>query len=240
MNILIPMAGLGTRFPIDIYKKPKPLIEINSIPMILRAIQSLDLDGTYLFIIRKSEFSEELKKHLNSIENKTHIEEIDYSTEGPASSSLILSNFINSNEELIIANCDQIMEWDSKVFLHNARLYDGLIVTYYANTNKNSYAKLNHIGQVVEIREKEVISSTSLNGIHYWKQGSLFVQSAKEMISVNDRARNGEFYIGPTYNYLIKKRYNIGVYHIPNEMHHAVGDPDDYDKFIKYEKNKTK
>jgi choline kinase len=66
MNILIPMAGLGSRFPKEKFKT-KPLIEINSIPMIIRAVESLDLDGDHLFVIRKSEFSVEIKSVIKNI-----------------------------------------------------------------------------------------------------------------------------------------------------------------------------
>jgi UDP-N-acetylglucosamine diphosphorylase / glucose-1-phosphate thymidylyltransferase / UDP-N-acetylgalactosamine diphosphorylase / glucosamine-1-phosphate N-acetyltransferase / galactosamine-1-phosphate N-acetyltransferase len=239
MNILIPMAGLGSRFPKEKFKKPKPLIEINSVPMIIRAVESLDLDGDHFFVIRKSEFSIEIKSIIMSIKKNTNVIEIDYQTEGPADTALLFSDQINSDKELIIANCDQIMEWNSKNFLHNVRQYDGAVVTYFATTAKNSYARLNKFGEVVEIKEKEVISTTSLNGIHYWKKGSEFVKSVKEMMQANDRSKNGEFYIGPSYNYMIKNGLRIGVFHIPSEMHHAVGDPEDLLKFIKYENNRT-
>jgi len=176
---------------------------------------------------------------INSIPRKTSILEIDYLTSGPASTALLLSDLINTSQELVIANCDQIMEWNSHTFLHNARLYDGAVVTYYATTNKNSYAKLDINGAVTEIREKEVISTTSLNGIHYWKKGSDFVKSAMAMINADDMVNNGEFYIGPSYNYMIKQGLSVGIFHIPNEMHHAVGVPEDLERFIKYENNKT-
>jgi dTDP-glucose pyrophosphorylase len=239
MNILIPMAGLGSRFPREKFKKTKPLIEINSVPMIIRSVESLDLKGNYLFVIRKDEFSSELKSIIKNIQKNTDVIEIDYQTSGPASTALLFSERINSNEELVIANCDQIMQWNSKNFLHNARQYDGAIVTYHATTNKNSYARLNKFGEVIEIKEKEVISTTSLNGIHYWKRGSDFVNSANKMILVNDKAKNGEYYIGPSYNYMIKDGLTVGIFHIPNEMHHAVGDPEDLIKFINYENNRN-
>ena len=233
------MAGLGTRFPRDQFEKPKPLISINSEPMIARAISSLDIDGTYHFVIQAGDYSDELRSVINNINKETNIVEIDYLTDGPAQTALLMSDVINSNQELVIANCDQIMEWSGEIFLHNARLYDGAVVTYYATTDKNSYAKLDINGDVVEIREKEVISTTSLNGIHYWKKGSYFVSSVMDMINANDRAINGEFYIGPSFNYMIKKGLRVGSYHIPNEMHHAVGDPEDLLRFIRYENNKA-
>ena len=219
MNILIPMAGLGSRFPSHTYPMPKPLIEVNGEPMISKAIKSLNLDGNYFFVIAKNQFTSLV--------------------EGPANSALLFRDQINSNEELVIANCDQIMEWNSENFLHNVRLYDGAVVTYHTDTDKNSYARLDKNGLVVEIREKEVISNVSLNGIHYWKKGSHFVNSADKMMELQDRAPNGEFYIGPTYNHMIRQGLKVGIYHIPNEQHHPVGIPDDLKKYLEHEKTKS-
>jgi hypothetical protein len=164
---------------------------------------------------------------------------IDYVTQGPASSALLFKDQINNSDELVIANCDQIMEWTSSRFLDYVRHYDGAVVTYHADTDKNSYARVNKEGLVQEIREKQVISNISLNGIHYWQQGQYFVSSAEAMIQANDRAPNGEFYIGPSYNYMVKAEKTVGIYHIPNQFHHPVGVPDDLDKFIRYENSKT-
>ena len=223
MNILIPMAGLGSRFPSHTYPMPKPLIEVNGEPMISKAIKSLNLDGNYFFVIAKNQFTSLVEETITAIKPSSKFIEIDYITEGPANSALLFRDQINTGEELVIANCDQIMEWNSENFLHNVRLYDGAVVTYHTDTDKNSYARLDKNGLVVEIREKEVISNVSLNGIHYWKKGSHFVNSADKMMELQDRAPNGEFYIGPTYNHMIRQGLKVGIYHIPNEQHHPVG-----------------
>ena len=240
MKILIPMAGLGSRFPSHLYPMPKPLISVNGEPMISRAVKSLNLKGQYLFVIAKNNFSELVKETISSIHPDTEFIEIDYVTEGPAVSALLFKALINNEKELVIANCDQIMEWNSEKFLLNARLNDGCVVTYHTDTEKNSYAKIDDCEQVTEIREKEVISNVSLNGIHYWKKGKYFVESAEKMIEAQDRAPNGEFYIAPTYNYMIQKNQTVGIYHIPNQMHHAVGVPKDLEDYLEYEKSKTK
>lgn len=234
MNVLIPMAGLGSRFPSHQYSMPKPLIEVRGKPMIAMAIDSLDLDGKYFFVIAKNKFTSLVKDTIRAILPKnSEFIEIDYLTEGPAASALLFKDKINNQEELVIANCDQIMEWNSKNFIHNIRLYDGAVVTYHTDTTKNSYARLDTRGFVTEIREKEVISNVSLNGIHYWKQGKFFVDSAEKMIEMEDRAPNGEFYIGPTYNYMIKHGLKVGVYHIPNQQHNPVGVPEDLEIYLK-------
>ena len=235
MNIVIPMAGEGTRFPRDTYKIPKPLIEINGVPMIQRAIHSLGLVGTYHFIIRKDSYYDQVCTLLHSIYPSSKIISVEETTEGPASSCLLFRDFINNEEELVIANCDQIMWWDPELFLTTARYYkyDGLIVTYTTTTPKNSYARIDRNGLVQEVKEKEVISDISLNGIHYWRKGKYFVQSAESMINCNDRAPNGEFYVGPTYNYMIKSGLKVGIHHIPNSQHNAVGVPEDLNSFLK-------
>ena len=108
------------------------------------------------------------------------------------------------------------------------------MVTYHSDTKKNSYASVDQEGYVTAVKEKEVISNISLNGIHYWKKGKYFIESAVEMINSQDRANNGEFYIGPTYNYMIKKGLKVGIHHIPNQQHHPIGVPEDLKKYIEY------
>jgi len=234
MNILIPMAGEGTRFPRDTYKVPKPLIDINGMPMIQVALQSLGLVGTYHFVIRKDSYYDQVCHLLHAIFPNSKIISVDETTSGPASSCLLFRDYINNENELVIANCDQIMWWDPNLFLNTARYYryDGLVVTYTTSTPKNSYAKIDKMGFVQEIKEKEVISDVSLNGIHYWRKGKYFVQSAESMIECNDTAPNGEFYVGPTYNYMVKQGLKVGIHHIPNYQHNPVGVPEDLNSFL--------
>jgi NDP-sugar pyrophosphorylase family protein len=235
INIVIPMAGEGTRFPKDQYL-PKPLIDVNGKPMIVRAIESLNIDAQYHFVIRRNEYILIIEDIISRTVHNPRFVEVTQTTRGPASSVLLFKDKINNDDELITANCDQIMEWSSLTFFHNVRLYDGAVVTYYSDTDKNSYAQLDRKGLVKQIREKEVISNVSLNGIHYWKKGKHFVRSAEAMIAANDQAPNGEFYIGPSYNYMINEGLNVGIYHIPNEQHHAVGVPVDLERFLKHDK----
>jgi len=243
MNILIPMAGLGTRFKRSRFKKSKPLIDIYGKPMIQHAVESFNsLEAKFTFVIRdlKDKDTEKLVKTLNEICHCPNIKIIDELTSGPATTCLLMKEFINNDEELLIANCDQIMFWDFNKFLHYVRHpdIDGAIVTYTTSTPKNSYAKINQFGNVLKIKEKVVISDISLNGIHYWKHGSDFVDSASEMIEKKDFAPNGEFYVGPTYNYLIDKGKKIVIYHVANYQHNAVGEPADLEEFLrKYYEN---
>ena len=232
MNILIPMAGLGSRFPN--YKLPKPLIDVNGMPMVKAAVQTLGLDGKFIFIVRNCHIKEfRIDKVLTSFCN-CEIINVEDLTKGPACTALLAKSLINNDSPLVIANCDQIMKWDSLIFQSFCHNYphDGFLVTYYSKTEKNSYVRLGYDGFVKEVKEKEVISNVSTNGIHFWKKGSLFVSSAEEMILNNETAPNGEFYIAPSYNRMIKNNHKIGIYHIPNSQHWAIGTEQDLENYL--------
>lgn len=235
MYVVVPLAGRGSRFSSCGYNIPKPLIDINGKPMIVRMIETLGLDGKYVFVVRTDAHSEALKQVIIEVLPSAKIVEIDFFTEGPASSAYLAKDHVSPDEELVIANCDQLMSWDSEMFLLNARQYDGAVVTYFSETTKNSYASVNRFGLVKLIKEKEVISNISLNGVHYWSKAHLFFDSVVEMVDAQARAPNGEFYVGPSYNFLITKGYRIGIYHIPNEYHHPVGVPEDLVRFVENE-----
>jgi len=235
LQVLIPLAGEGKRFSDLGFKTPKPLISIQGEPMIKICIDSLALgDVFYHFVIRKSSEQDLLTDLLKKICKTVTVSTVHETTAGPAMSCLVPIFDLDLEKPLVIANCDQIMKWDSQRFLdycyNNGA--DGTIVTYESNVPHNSYAKLDNRGFVTCVREKEVISNVSLNGIHFWKKASLFLKSACKMISENDRALNGEFYVGPTYNHMIEAGYTVKNYHLGPGQHWPVGIPSDLERYL--------
>ena len=96
----------------------------------------------------------------------------------------------------------------------------------------------------MKFREKKPISDLALIGLHYWKKGSDFVNSSREMIFKNEMQVN-EFYIAPTYNYLISKGKKITNYHLNDNQYHSLGTPKDLHVYLvkkkefSYDKPKT-
>ena len=156
---------------------------------------------------------------------------MDKITEGPACIALVAKEYIDNDEPLIIVNCDQVI-WDfNSKYLEdfaNVTQADGFLGCFLSSSKKNSYIKVDPNGEVVEVREKIVMSNLATNGLHYWKNGSLFVQSAEEMIARND-CYNGEFYIAPTYNYMIKNGKKVLPYFF--NLHFPIGVPEDLEKY---------
>jgi len=232
LNILIPMAGAGTRFKEAGYIFPKPLIEIDNKPMIQWVIESLKLEGNYIFIVQKHH---QEKYNINSVlkilKPNCKIIELDHITEGAACTTLLAKKFINSGNPLIIANSDQYILWNSikSMYNFNSKKIDGGILTFEAIHPKWSYAKVDKNNLVSEVAEKKVISKNATVGVYYWKKGSDYVKYAESMIKKNLRIKN-EFYVCPVYNEAIREKKKIIIDKV-KEMH-GLGTPDDLNNFI--------
>ena len=226
---MIPSAGAGSRFK-HIYDEPKPYIKVNNLPMVVLAVQTLGIQGTYHYILPKHGHNPVIEKYLNYHTPGCTYFELDYVTEGAVQSVLLIEDQINNDEELIIANCDQVMHWDVVKVLQDLRQYDAGLVTINSNEPKHSYAKVED-GLVTEVVEKKVISDIALTGIHYWKRGSDFVASAKKLIADDNRSLN-EFYISTTYNYLIQQGLKVGNHLLGNDGISFIGTPEDLDAYL--------
>lgn len=180
MNILIPMAGAGSRFEVAGYTFPKPLIDVNGKPMIQLVVNNINITGNYIFIVQKSHRQKyNLDSFLNLIAPNCKIIEIDHVTQGAACTTLLAKELINNNEPLFIANSDQFVEWSSSVFLEdmNKTNADAGIVTFEAIHPKWSFAKIDENEIVTEVAEKNPISNNATVGYYYWKHGSDYVLS---------------------------------------------------------------
>ncbi|EBH4268825.1 lipopolysaccharide biosynthesis protein, partial [Campylobacter jejuni] len=230
MNIVIPMAGLGSRFAKAGFDKPKPFIDVLDKPMIVRVLENLKYkDARYILIARKEHLTKE-KKLVDEIKNNFNVEfiPIDKLTEGTACTVLYARKYINNDMPLMIANSDQIVDINIADFINDSfkRGLDGSILTFI-DKEKNpkwSFAKLNN-DLVVEVKEKEAISEFATVGIYFFNKGKIFVESAIDMIIENDRVNN-EFYTCPVYNYAIKSGAKIGIYNIDFSKMHGIGTPE--------------
>ena len=232
INILIPMAGLGNRFKKRGFKTIKPLIDVNGKTMIRTSIDSLNILGRYIFIIRDTEYTEKLKLELLRIKPHCKIIVIDYLTEGSASSCYLAKEYINNDKELIITNCDQFLEWDPKNFLKLSKNYDCNVLTYNSNEPKNSFVKVNDSGKVEQILEKTPISNNALVGVHYFKKGSMFVDNC-EIIKEKNIKIKGEYYLSTVCNQMIND-FKVGYTPLRDgEYYHSLGTPTDYFLFLK-------
>jgi HAD superfamily hydrolase (TIGR01509 family) len=236
LNVLIPMAGAGSRFTQAGYTFPKPLIDVNGKPMIQVVVDNLGLDANYIFVVQKEHREKyNLDTMLNLIVPNCKIIDIDTITEGAACTALLAKEYINNSSPLFFANSDQFVEWDQVEFMYNMQETnsDGGIVTFKATHPKWSFAKLNDTGIVTEVAEKNPISDNATVGYYYWKHGSDFVKYAEQMIKRDIRVNN-EFYVCPVFNQAIEDGKIIRVYQAKKMW--GLGTPEDLENFIKVNK----
>ena len=214
LNIVVPMAGLGSRFQKAGYTIPKPLIPVNGVPMIQVVIKNLTpaQEHRFIFIVQKEQIEKyELDKKLKDFAPNSVIIPITYLTEGQASTALLAEGYINNDDPIMCANCDQFIDFDINDYLKKMddENLDGLIMTM------------------------KVISEDATVGIFNFVKGSDFVKYTKMMIADNLRVNN-EFYICPVYNYLVKDNKRIGIYPIGKEFDgmYGLGTPKDLEIFL--------
>ena len=238
INIVIPMAGLGSRFSKAGFEKPKPFIDVNGKPMIQRVLDNLFIPNAHFILLAREDHIEKHSNFFDDIKDNysAKIFPISELTQGTACTVLLARKLIRNDIPLVIANSDQIVDIDFINFIEDAssRNLDGSILTFN-NPERNpkwSFAKLNEENYVSEVKEKEAISDYATVGIYYFKKGIDFIESSIDMILRQDTV-NGEYYTCPVYNYLIKNEKKIGIYNIKESQMHGIGTPEDLDKYLK-------
>lgn len=228
------MAGFGSRF--KDFLDPKPFIEIQGKRMIERVIDNLnpinsDIEKRFILVCRREHYI----KYKDIIDNlkatKIEILLVDFVPSGTLCSVINAIDLINTNEEIVIANSDQIIDDSIDDFIKFSRKYDGCLMTFSDNDPKWSYVSIDENNMVNSVVEKKVVSNFANVGIFYFKRGDSFCDSAIDMIKANETLNN-EFYVAPVYNYLIKKGNQISYYNIEKDKMHGLGIPEDLDKYI--------
>ncbi|HEY6896847.1 MAG TPA: glycosyltransferase family 2 protein [Rhodocyclaceae bacterium] len=239
LNIVLPIAGRGSRFAAVGYEVPKPLIPVRGVPMIELVVDNLRPQRAHRFIFLA------LQEHIERWDIAARLEHIapgctvipvNQVTEGAACTVLLARDEINNAMPLMIANTDQYIATDLEAYLSQASAAgcDGMIMTFTADHPKWSYVRKDSRDQVVEVVEKQVISDEATVGIYNFSRGTDFVSAADAMIANNLRV-NGEFYVAPTYNQLIGEGACIRSFRIPPEGEgmFGLGTPEDLEAFLR-------
>jgi dTDP-glucose pyrophosphorylase len=226
------MAGAGSRFQQAGYTFPKPLIEVDGKPMIQVVVDNLNVDANFIFVVQKEHREKyNLDTMLNLITPNCKIVEVDGLTEGAACTTLLAKEYIDNDAPLLMANSDQFLVWDSNEFMYKMieQRVDGGIVTFTSTHPKWSFAKVNEIGDVVEVAEKNPISNIATVGVYYWSKGSDYVKYTEQMIEKNIRV-NGEFYVCPVFNEAIGDDRIIRTFNIDKMW--GLGTPEDLKYYL--------
>lgn len=241
LNIVLPIAGRGSRFAAAGYAQPKPLIPVRGKPMIELVVENLRPARAHrvIFVALREHLERwDIGSVLRRIAPGCAIVPVDAVTEGAACTVLLAEALIDNGDPLMIANTDQFVVVDLDRYLAQSgdaggEGCDGLIMTFAASDPKWSYVRKDGEGRIVEVVEKQVVSNEATVGIYNFRRGGDFVRAAKSMVAQDLRV-NGEFYVAPTYNQLIREGALIRSYAIDGEGvgMHGLGTPEDLQRFL--------
>ncbi|BDC78587.1 MULTISPECIES: glycosyltransferase family 2 protein [Pseudomonadaceae] len=238
LQIIVPMAGAGSRFAVAGFKDPKPLIPVHGVAMIKVVIDNLTpaCDHKFIFICQAKHVAEYgLQQKLREWAPGCEIVELDGLTEGAACTVYAAKQVINPTQPVMIANSDQYVDMDINAYLQAMQdaQADGLIMTMKASDAKWSYVGFGEDGLITRVVEKEVISDEATVGIYNFRSGQQLIDAIESMFEKDLRV-NGEFYVAPAYNELIDQQAKVIHYSIGSEGNgmYGLGIPADLELFL--------
>ena len=235
MNIVITMAGLGKRFKEAGYNEPKYMINVKGKTLFEWSMESLkgfmDENSKFFFIVRKEDDSRGFIKDKMQCLGVSEVEiiELNELTDGQATTAMCAAKVWNKEDELLIYNIDTYVE---EYEMNKEQISgDGFIPCFHAEGDHWSFVKLNENGDATEIREKKRISDNCTLGAYYFKTCKLYEDLYNEYYSENKNLENGEKYIAPLYNQLLKDGGTIRISIIDKNKVHVLGTPKELEEF---------
>ncbi len=237
MQVVIPLAGRGSRFEEKGYTFPKPLIEIGNRSMIEMVLENMQLpgDAQVTFICRAEHLTRfHLDDVLRLLAPGCRVIALQNETAGALCSVLLAIDQIAPEKEVLIANGDQLFSTSLAPYYEACRApeVDGCILTFSATHPRWSFARTDDEGRVIGVAEKRPISRQATAGFYYFRRAADLIAGAEQMILKGLRTAD-QFFVCPVYNELILSGKNIRTYHLPEDSMHSLGTPEDLENFIR-------
>ena len=236
MNVIITMAGLGSRFRKAGYNCPKYMIEAKGKTLFEWSMDSLigynEHVSKYIFVVRKEDrtedfIKEKMKKYgIDDVE----VVGIDYLTDGQATTCMLAIPYCNEKEPIMVYNIDTYVEPNEMKYEDISG--DGHIPCFHAEGDHWSFAKLDENGKVTEVREKVRISDNCTLGAYYFSSAELYKDLYEEYYKDNSKLEKNEKYIAPLYNFMIEKGMPVTISIVDEKKVHVLGTPEELQKFI--------
>lgn len=239
MKVILPMAGGDEAFRKAGFLFAKPLIEIAGRPLFEHAFAPLRAipGARFVFVIRKED---DLRFHLGEVlrllDPEARVIRAEGETAGAACTALLAVEEIDAEDELLIANADQILDFDvaGAIARLRGRGLEAGTVVFDSIHPRWSFVKTDAEGQVIEAAEKRPIGRNATAGLYWYRQGRFFVEAAKAMIA-KGASVNGGFFVCPTFNELILAQRRIGVERIDRGQYVSLASPqavEEYEKLV--------
>lgn len=229
MQIVITMAGQGSRFRKVGYTVPKHEIEVRGKSLFEWAMLSLQdfVDEKFIFVVRQYQYHPSaLAKLIAKAGIKNYqLVEIDYLTAGQAATVMAAESALDPEDSVAVYNIDTFVE-PGHILRADLRDCDGNLTTFTAPGDHWSFVALNEAGEVTDVVEKRRVSDHASVGFYYFASFRQFAQVYHEYGSAI-RREYGEIYVAPMYHYFLQQGAKLTISDVPYEAVHVLGTPEE-------------
>ena len=250
-RILIPMAGAGQRFADAGYTVHKPAIMTvdratgQEKPMVVCATKDLPgvaADGSnVIYVDRNFHKTDGVEDAIRAWYPQASFITVDHLTEGQACTCMLAEPYMDPEQPLLIAGCDNGMDIDRDAFDALTKECDCIVFTYRHNeavlANPNAYGWMiaDVAGNITGTSIKKAISDSPMEdpavvATFWFRRAAVFIEATKKMIAENDRI-NGEFYVDQTVKHVLDLGYRAKIFDIDRYV--GWGPPADYEGYQK-------
>lgn len=235
LHIIMPMAGEGSRFAKAGWTTPKPLIELQGVPLFQRAIRSVAIDGVdmkYSLIVRQEHIdNQHIDVLIKELLPEARVFSVLKTTRGAVETCLVAEEAIDDEDAVVVMDCDlefrstRYNELVSDALSVSADQADGgALVSFESNNPRYSYAQIDADGRVLRTAEKEPISNHALCGAYFFGSGKDFKRIAHQLLEDGTRGK-AEFYVSLLYNYLLAEGRTVRLASM--EEYYSYGTPEE-------------
>lgn len=245
MQIVVPMAGAGRRFADRGYWLPKPLIAIDGIPMVVRAVRDLPPASRTVLVCN----AEHVRDHqLDAVVAEwlpdCHVVVAPGLTEGQACSVALAAPHLKRDEPVLVAACDNTHDYEPARFAELVAddELDACVWTYcgearalvrpqwYGWVSADKHARVRNIGV------KQPVSSTPehddvISGTFWFRSAGFMLDSIARLVAGNTRV-NGEFYLDSVAALLVGEGHNVQAFR--TDKYIGWGTPDELDDYCRW------
>ena len=239
------MSGTGQRFLAAGYETPKPLIEVDGLPIIEHVMRMFPGENKIIFICNSDHLEHTaMRSVLLKISPTAEILSISPHKFGPVFTVSKAFLSIPDDEPAIISYCDYFAKWDWANFKNKAAIgqwaaaipcYKGfhphlLLPNLYAGVRTDAHMK------ILEVREKFTFTPNTMDtyqssGSYYFHNGKMLKKYLQMALDYNLQI-NGEFYISSVFELILKDKLLCSVY--PQEYFCQWGTPQDLSIYQKW------
>ena len=249
---VLPLAGHGSRFKMNGYSEPKPLLDICGYPMVVQAIRCLPNSDKNIFICLEEHLKEfPLIKHLKEYDNTSEVISINHVTDGQACTCEIGLLNVSEDTPICITACDNGVYYDTEKY--NKLVSDESVdVIIWSFKNHASSSRYPHMYSWLKVDENDNILEVSVKnckydepekghaiiGTMFFRKKRYFSESLKKIYEKDIRT-NGEFYVDNLLNDCIQAGLKVKQFCVTNYI--CWGTPNDYETFLYWQSyfNKT-